>query len=74
MFPSRLKEPLPCIPVPLRQGEDELPLDLQFLFIRAYDSGPYRRGAVDYEEPLDPPLAEGDTAWAVHLLRAVPRE
>jgi hypothetical protein len=61
---------LPCIGVPLRAEEPEVPLDLQFAFQRAYDSGPYRRGAVDYTAPPRPPLAEALVAWADDCLRA----
>ena len=31
----------------LKPEEAEIPLDLQFIFQRVYDGGPYRRGAVD---------------------------
>jgi hypothetical protein len=69
VFPILLAESLPCISVPLRQGQDELPLDLQFVFNRAYDSGPYRRGAVDYGQPPEPPLLPDQAAWAERWLR-----
>ena len=68
LFPIGLREPLPCIPVPLRQGEAEVPLDVQYVFNRAYDSGPYRRGAVNYAAPPRPPLAEAEAGWAEELL------
>ncbi len=64
VFPAHLREWLPCIPIPLKQGEAEVALDLQFLFNRAYDSGPYRRGAIDYSQPPDPPLSGPDAEWA----------
>jgi len=70
VFPIGLREPLPCIAVPLKQGEDEIPLDLQYVFDRAYDTGPYRRGAVDYAGPVPAPaLDEQDAAWASELTR-----
>jgi hypothetical protein len=69
IFPIVLTEPLPCIPVPLRQGQDEVPLDLQFVFNRAYDSGPYRRGAVDYSHPPQPPPPEKLADWLEQRLR-----
>jgi hypothetical protein len=70
IFPVGLREWLPCIPVPLKEGEAEPTLDLQFALNRAYDSGPYRRGAVDYSgEPAEPPLGEEDAAWAAELIR-----
>ncbi|MFI5453835.1 MAG: DUF4058 family protein [Isosphaerales bacterium] len=69
-FPVSLREWLPCVPVPLKQGEAEVPLDLQFVFNRAYDGGPYRRGAVDYASPPpDPPLGAAEAAWAAELTR-----
>ena len=68
VFPCALREWLPCIPVPLKQGEPEVPLDLQFVFNRAYDGGPYRRGAVDYARPPEPPLSGDDAGWAEALV------
>ena len=68
VFPASIRETLPVIPVPLREGEADVPLDLQYVFHRAYDSGPYRRGAIDYDGPPHPPLTPEDTAWATELL------
>jgi hypothetical protein len=69
IFPILVTEPLPCIPVPLRQDLEEVPLDLQYVFRRAYDSGPYRRGAVDYGSPPRSPLRGEAVAWAEERLR-----
>jgi hypothetical protein len=68
IFAIGLRELLPCIPVPLREGEPEVPLDLQYVVNRAYDSGPYRRGAVNYGQPPEPPLREADVGWAAEHL------
>jgi hypothetical protein len=68
VFPIGLRDPLPRIPIPLREGEVEPLLDLQDTFRRIYDRGPYRRGAVDYSRPPTPPLSEADAAWAAALL------
>jgi hypothetical protein len=68
LFPVRLDEPLPCIPVPLREGEDEVPLDLQHVFNQAYDGGPYARGAVDYNNPPDPPVRQELADWLAKRL------
>jgi Protein of unknown function (DUF4058) len=70
IFPIPLTEMLPCIPVPLREGQEETPLDLQYAFQRAYDGGPYRRGAVDYGQPPQPPLTGEWAAWAEEKVRA----
>lgn len=71
LFPIRLEDPLPCIPVPLREGEPEVPLDLQYAFNHVYDGGPYARGAVDYSGLPDPPVRPELADWlAVCLDRA----
>jgi Protein of unknown function (DUF4058) len=69
IFPVLLPHSLPVIPVPLRQHQEEVLLDLQFVFNRAYDSGPYRRGAVDYGQPPRPPLRQELVAWAEQRVR-----
>jgi hypothetical protein len=70
VFPTGLRGPLPCISVPLKEGEQEILLDLQDVFDRAYDTGPYRRGAVDYAGPVPAPaLDKPDAAWAAELTR-----
>jgi hypothetical protein len=70
VFPFGLRDLLPCIAVPLKEGEPEVLLDLQDIFNRAYDTGPYRRGAVDYAGPVPAPaLDPDDAAWAAELTR-----
>ena len=67
VFPISLRACLPCIPVPLKPDEDEVPLDLQYVFTRVYDTGPYRRGAVDYSKaPSAPRLGAEDASWAAN--------
>jgi hypothetical protein len=68
-YPVRLREPLPCIPVPLAGQDPDVLLDLQVAANRVYREGPYRR-MVDYGAEPDPPLTEEDAAWADALLRA----
>jgi hypothetical protein len=63
IVPILITAPLPVITVPLRRGQDELRLDLQFVFNRTYDGGPYRRGAIDYTEAPRPPLRDGLAEW-----------
>jgi hypothetical protein len=70
VFPILITDALPCVPVPLREGEEEIPLDLQFAFQQTYDTGPYRRGAVNYQQPPRPPLSSERAAWAEERLRA----
>lgn len=70
VYPTSLREPLPCIWVPLKEHEDEILLDLQHVFNQVHDAGPYRRGAVDYAGPPAPPALDNeDAAWAAELTR-----
>jgi hypothetical protein len=71
VFAISLRQMLPVIAVPLRVNEAEIPLDLQHVFNRAYDAGPYQRGAVDYSSPPHPRLAETDYAWARERLAEI---
>jgi hypothetical protein len=68
LFSVRLRDPLPCVPVPLRQGELEVPLDLQYAFDQVYADGPYARGAVDYRVPPDPPVPAELDDWLADCL------
>lgn len=70
IFPCTLRNVLPCFPVPLRESDPEPPLDLQHSVNTAYDSGPYRRGAIDYGGSTNPPLGDADRAWASERLEA----
>lgn len=62
IFRAPLQSSLPVIPVPLRQGEAEIPLDLQFGFNRAYREGPYSR-SIDYAQLQDAELPEELADW-----------
>jgi hypothetical protein len=70
VFSVVLAGSLPNISVPLRQGQAEVLLDLQYVFNRAYDGGPYRRGAVDYTQPPRPPLPAELVEWGRERVRA----
>jgi hypothetical protein len=67
--PIKLEERLPTIRVPLDPGVPLVPLDLQPLLDRAYDSGRYPR-LVRYDRPCDPPLTPEQREWAEGVLRA----
>ncbi len=69
LYPVALREPLPCILVPLAGDDADVLLDLQVAFNRAYRDGPYTR-MVDYTVEPDPPLRSEDSPWADQLLRA----
>ncbi len=70
LFPINLREPLPCLPVPLAGDDSDIPLDLQIAMQEIYQRALYRR-MVDYTLPVDPPLADEDMAWVDKQLREV---
>jgi hypothetical protein len=70
VYTIQLVDRLPPIGIPLLPGDGEIELDLQAVFDRCYDAGPYRR-RVRYDlSRLEPPLSPERTAWAAELLRA----
>jgi len=69
VFPISMVEPLPCIPIPLRQSNSEVSLDLQALIAETYERSPYAQGALDYTEPPDPALPPELAKWADDCMR-----
>ncbi len=67
-----LRERLPVIGIPLRETDDDAPLDLQALIDQCYRNGGYDEDA-DYERDPDPPLDRADARWADDLLRRAGR-
>lgn len=63
-----VRQPLPTIPVPLREGDGEVPLDLAAVFAEVYERGRYHR-QVDYVGPPPPLLGAEDQPWAAELAR-----
>lgn len=63
-----LRHPLPTIRIPLRSGDDDVPLELQPLIDAAYENGRYADD-IDYAQELHPALSADDAAWADQLLR-----
>lgn len=64
VYPILLEDRLPEIAIPLLAAAGDVLLDLQAVFDRCYDAGPYRR-EVDYrrDEPV-PSLTTKQRAWA----------
>jgi hypothetical protein len=67
VYPLVLRLPLPRVPIPLRQRDADVGLDLQPIIERIYVAGGH--DDIDYAKPLDPPLDKDDAAWADELLR-----
>ena len=69
VYPFRLAEGLPEIAIPLLPGDGEVALDLQAVFDRAYDTGPYRRRIRYADTEPVPPLRPEDREWSAGLIR-----
>jgi hypothetical protein len=67
IYRAPLRERLPNIPIPLREGDKDVVLRLQPLIDDCYRDGRYHR--IDYRVEPRPRLDEDDTRWADELLR-----
>lgn len=69
VYPILLAQRLPVFAIPLLPGEGAVSADLQAVFDRCYDTGPYRR-RVRYAEPMPGlPLSPSQAQWAIQVLR-----
>ena len=64
-----LRAQLPSIPIPLLPEDGELPLDLQAVFLAAYEPAFFDR-RLPYHEPLGTPLHPTDETWMRTILPA----
>ena len=69
LFPIRLNQRLPIIPIPLKPGDPDARLDLQSVLDAAYDRAGYDL-EIDYQDQPRPPLEGELAAWADQLLRS----
>ncbi len=69
VWPIRLRDRLPTVPIPLLRGEPEVSLDLQSILDQVYDDGGYDRYIYDLT-PV-PPLGDIDKAWAASLMAKI---
>lgn len=69
-WPIGLREPLPVVPVPLREPDGDARLDLGAVLHGVYDASGYEDYI--YDGRPDPPLAPEDNAWARGLLPGRP--
>jgi hypothetical protein len=67
LYAFDLRAPIPTFPLPLMEGEDEPPVDLNTILHVLYERADYGL-RLDYTEPPDPPLDEADAAWARGLI------
>ena len=69
VFPLQLMEKLPEIAIPLLPGDAPVIIDLQAVFDRAYDAGPYRRRVRYAKATPTPPLRPEQAERIKEVLR-----
>ncbi len=70
VYPIGMEERLPPIAIPLLPGDEPVTLDLQAVFDRCYDAGPYAREIRYGVDPVVPALDGDHAAWASQCLAA----
>ncbi len=66
VWPWRVREPMPVIPIPVRKPHPDAQLDLKAILDRVYDGGRYANYI--YSGAPEPQLSPDDAAWAVGLV------
>jgi hypothetical protein len=69
VWPIRLDQPLPQVPIPLLPEDDDVMLDLQSALTAVYDLSDYGL-EIDYTKPPDVPLAAEQAVWVDQHVRA----
>ncbi len=69
VWPVRLDQPLPQVPIPLLAGDGDVMLDLQAALTAVYDLSDYGL-EIDYSGPPEVPLTPEQSAWVSPHLRA----
>ena len=69
VYPIHLEERLPLIDIPLLPGDRPVTIDLQAVFDRCYDAGPYARGCYG-EDAIVPALDPDQAAWVGAIVGA----
>ena len=69
VYPISMTQRLPQIAIPLLPGDPDVPLDLQAVFDRAYDDGPYGREIEYGKDRIVPRLKPEQARWAADLLK-----
>lgn len=70
VYAIRLEDRLPEIEIPLLPADGAVTVDLQTVFNRCYEAGPYRRRIRYRDEKPVPPLGPKRTAWSKKLIEA----
>jgi hypothetical protein len=70
VYPIALEERLPPLAIPLLPGDPPVTIDLQAVFDRCYDAGPFAREIGYGEDPIVPALEAAQAAWADGIVQA----
>jgi hypothetical protein len=70
IYPIALRQRLPQIAIPLSPGDPEVTLDLQDVFNRSYDIGPYHREIEYGKDRIVPRLKPEQAEWVANLLKS----
>jgi hypothetical protein len=66
-YPAPLRSKLPCIGIPLKSGDADVVLDLQSVFSRAYDEGPFA-DRIDYRQAPPGRMSAETAKWCEQVL------
>lgn len=72
IWPIGLREPLPLVPVPLKEEDADATLDLKAILDRVYDESFYENYI--YDQPPEPSLRPEDEEWAGHIVRTATKD
>jgi hypothetical protein len=67
LYTFGVRAAIPTFPLPLLEGDDEVPVDLNAILHDLYRRAGYHL-RLDYTQPAVPPLPEPDAAWARGLI------
>jgi Protein of unknown function (DUF4058) len=70
VYPIALPDRLPEIAIPLLPGDADVPLDLEAIFQRAYEAGPFEHEIECGKDPIVPRLKPEQAEWARAFLKA----
>jgi len=72
LWPFKLRDRLPVIPIPLRRERPDAKIDLGKLFQEEFDAAGYEDYV--YAKPPEPPIADPDAGWAETLAQEARRQ
>ena len=67
IWPIKMRDPLPVIPIPLRGPDADAMIDLQKLVLHVYEAAGYEDYI--YSGSPQPPLSDDDASWAAQLAK-----